>query len=405
MGPTGFRSPRSYFSPSSSFCFPSKALSPLVPSSDCRVLIPISVISFRNLNARKEKPRSAVSMAQVSSQRSFLSPCGGRRPFSCSLARRKSPGFVMLRRVSSLRIDTLRLVSRSGGFHVRRLHVGSPRRKTSRGFLSAIFVQVGTSFEISWFKLKNKAVFFVCFILIKIDNANLGGLDPDDSFLREISEMVGKGSPTKHEGDRVGSRSCQLLIERRRQTCHRRFLLPWMRRLQGPLSKGMIFQRNFFDQLLYHQFHVIRKFQSLSMQICQIAEMNPNVQFLQINYEKHKSMCYTLNVHVLPFFRFYRGAQGRLCSFSCTNATIKKFKDALAMHSTDRCSLGPAKGLDESELLSLAANKDLSFSFTKNPVPVPNPDENSTNPNIIVPTVNGGMEDSEEETRLATAER
>ncbi|KAG6498043.1 hypothetical protein ZIOFF_045951 [Zingiber officinale] len=351
MGPTGFRSPRSYFSPSSSFCFPSKALSPLVPSSDRRVLIPISVISFRNLNARKEKPRSAVSMAQVLSQRSFLSPCGGRRPFSCSLARRKSPGFVMLRRVSSLRIDTLRLVSRSGGFHVRRLHVGSPRRKTSRGFLSAISVQVGTSFEISWFKL----VFILeCSIFY------------DLHWLQVMIMTLSFGKSQKW----------------------------WEKGLQ-PNMKEIESAHDLANSLL----------NAGDKLICQIAEMNPNVQFLQINYEKHKSMCYTLNVHVLPFFRFYRGAQGRLCSFSCTNATIKKFKDALTMHSTDWCSLGPAKGLDESELLALAANKDLSFSFTKNPVPVPNPDENSTNPNIIVPTVNGGIEDSEEEARLATAER
>ncbi|WOK93658.1 thioredoxin-like 1-2, chloroplastic [Canna indica] len=107
--------------------------------------------------------------------------------------------------------------------------------------------------------------------------------------------------------------------------------------------------------------------------ICQFAEMNTSVLFLQINHEKHKSMCYSLNVHVLPFFRFYRGANGRLCSFSCTNATIKKFKDALAKHSTDRCNLGPAKGLEESELLALAANKDLSFSYTNKPVLVPSP--------------------------------
>jgi hypothetical protein len=57
-------------------------------------------------------------------------------------------------------------------------------------------------------------------------------------------------------------------------------------------------------------------------QLCQLAEMNPDVQFLQVNYEEHKSMCYSLNVHVLPFFRLYRGAHGRLCSFSCTNATV-----------------------------------------------------------------------------------
>ncbi|KAE9599625.1 hypothetical protein Lal_00045788 [Lupinus albus] len=106
---------------------------------------------------------------------------------------------------------------------------------------------------------------------------------------------------------------------------------------------------------------------ALHPKICQLAEMNPDVQFLQVNYEEHKSMCYSLNVHVLPFFRFYRGANGRLCSFSCTNATIKKFKDALAKHTPDRCSLGPTKGLEEKELLALSANKDLSFTYKPKP--------------------------------------
>ncbi|KMT15490.1 hypothetical protein BVRB_3g058440 [Beta vulgaris subsp. vulgaris] len=115
---------------------------------------------------------------------------------------------------------------------------------------------------------------------------------------------------------------------------------------------------------------------ALHPKLCQLAEMNPDVQFLQINYEEHKSMCYSLNVHVLPFFRFYRGAEGRVSSFSCTNATIKKFKDALAKHNPARCSLGPTKGLEEKELLALAANKDLSFTYTPKPVeaePVPAP--------------------------------
>ncbi|KAJ6835885.1 putative thioredoxin superfamily protein [Iris pallida] len=115
---------------------------------------------------------------------------------------------------------------------------------------------------------------------------------------------------------------------------------------------------------------------ALHPKICQFAEKNPDVLFLQVNYEEHKSMCYSLNVHVLPFFRFYRGAQGRVCSFSCTNATIKKFKDALAKHTPERCSLGPTKGLEESELLALAANKDLTFNYTRKPaVTAPNQDD------------------------------
>ncbi|KAL6541300.1 hypothetical protein OROHE_011008 [Orobanche hederae] len=94
---------------------------------------------------------------------------------------------------------------------------------------------------------------------------------------------------------------------------------------------------------------------SLHPKICQLAEMNPNAIFLKLNYEQHKAMCYALHVHVFPFFRFYRGSDGRVSSFSCTNATIHKFKNALAKHGSDRCSLGPAKGLDESELLALGS--------------------------------------------------
>ncbi|XP_066400612.1 thioredoxin-like 1-1, chloroplastic [Miscanthus floridulus] len=104
---------------------------------------------------------------------------------------------------------------------------------------------------------------------------------------------------------------------------------------------------------------------ALHPKIAQFAEKNPDVLFLQVNYETHKSMCYSLHVHVLPFFRFYRGAEGRVSSFSCTNATIKKFKDALTKHGADRCSLGPARGLDESELMALAANRDLQFTYEK----------------------------------------
>lgn len=62
-------------------------------------------------------------------------------------------------------------------------------------------------------------------------------------------------------------------------------------------------------------------FKSIS-QICQFAELNPNALFLKVNYEELKTMCHGLNIHVLPLFRFYRGANGRLCSFSCTNATV-----------------------------------------------------------------------------------
>ncbi|CAI9112117.1 OLC1v1012500C2 [Oldenlandia corymbosa var. corymbosa] len=102
---------------------------------------------------------------------------------------------------------------------------------------------------------------------------------------------------------------------------------------------------------------------ALHPKICQLAESNPNAIFLKVNYEELKTMCHSLHIHVLPFFRFYRGAEGRLCSFSCTNATIKKFKDALAKYGSDRCSLGPARGLEESEISALVSAGELSRSL------------------------------------------
>lgn len=106
---------------------------------------------------------------------------------------------------------------------------------------------------------------------------------------------------------------------------------------------------------------------ALHPKICQLAEQNPDAIFLTVNYEEHKPMCYALHVHVLPFFRFYRGAEGKVCSFSCTNATIKKFRDALAKHGPERCTLGPAKGLEESELMALASIGLISRELVPNP--------------------------------------
>lgn len=97
--------------------------------------------------------------------------------------------------------------------------------------------------------------------------------------------------------------------------------------------------------------------------ICQLAETNPDAIFLSVNYEQLNVMCKCLNIRVLPFFKFYKGSEGRLCSFSCTNATIKKFKDALTRYGAERCSLGPAKGLGEPELEKLVSAGELSSNY------------------------------------------
>lgn len=70
---------------------------------------------------------------------------------------------------------------------------------------------------------------------------------------------------------------------------------------------------------------------------------------------------------------------------------IKKFRDALAKYGTDRCTIGSPKGLEEKELLALAANKDLSFNYTpkteEEPILVTSQKEvrDRTTPNIESP--------------------
>lgn len=61
-----------------------------------------------------------------------------------------------------------------------------------------------------------------------------------------------------------------------------------------------------------------------SFQLCKTAVENPNILFLKVNFDENKPMCKSLNVKVLPYFHFYRGADGQLESFSCSLAKVKK---------------------------------------------------------------------------------
>ncbi|XP_059633095.1 thioredoxin-like 2-1, chloroplastic isoform X2 [Cornus florida] len=73
---------------------------------------------------------------------------------------------------------------------------------------------------------------------------------------------------------------------------------------------------------------------ALFPKLCKIAEQHPEILFLKVNFDENKPMCKNLNVKVLPFFHFYRGADGLLESFSCSLAKFQKIKDAIETHNT-----------------------------------------------------------------------
>ncbi|KAG6769977.1 hypothetical protein POTOM_025644 [Populus tomentosa] len=97
---------------------------------------------------------------------------------------------------------------------------------------------------------------------------------------------------------------------------------------------------------------------ALFPKLCRTAEEHPEILFLKVNFDENKPMCKSLNVKVLPYFHFYRGAHGQLESFSCSLAKFQKIKDSIEMHNTARCSIGPPKGVGELTLESVSASQD-----------------------------------------------
>ncbi|RCV46369.1 hypothetical protein SETIT_9G526200v2 [Setaria italica] len=149
----------------------------------------------------------------------------------------------------------------------------------------------------------------------------------------------------------------------------------WEKDMKGNM-KSIKSQDDFDEQLLMagDKFTVVHFFspscracKALHSKVHQFARMHPGLQFLMVNYNEQTEICRRLNVYVLPLFRFYRGAEGRICSFSCTISTIHKFKDALKRHGVQTESLATEKGLEESEPKSFAPPTDIPNASDPSP--------------------------------------
>ncbi|XP_031487186.1 thioredoxin-like 2, chloroplastic [Nymphaea colorata] len=90
---------------------------------------------------------------------------------------------------------------------------------------------------------------------------------------------------------------------------------------------------------------------ALFPKLCRTAKEHPDILFLKVNFDENKAMCKSLNVKVLPYFQFYRGAEGQLESFSCSLVKFQKIKDSITRHNTARCSIGPPAGVGDIQLL------------------------------------------------------
>ena len=86
--------------------------------------------------------------------------------------------------------------------------------------------------------------------------------------------------------------------------------------------------------------------------LLQLAGERPeDLVLLKVNFDRDRAMCKSLGVKVLPFFHFYRGADGKLAEFTASLKRVQRIRDALVEHSSERCSLSQNAEADLEVLL------------------------------------------------------
>ncbi|DBB04658.1 TPA: hypothetical protein ACH3X1_012721 [Trebouxia sp. C0004] len=84
---------------------------------------------------------------------------------------------------------------------------------------------------------------------------------------------------------------------------------------------------------------------ALFPKLCSICEDNDDIVLLKVDWDQNKPIARPLGVKVLPFFMFYRGADGLLASFSASVSKVQRLRDAIAEHNTDRCYVTKTEGM------------------------------------------------------------
>ncbi|KAJ8505831.1 hypothetical protein OPV22_006717 [Ensete ventricosum] len=90
-----------------------------------------------------------------------------------------------------------------------------------------------------------------------------------------------------------------------------------------------------------------------------------------------------LHPKICQFAVMNRGFTGERMAACAASAAPMQLSRNLKMHWPSTARIGAALGLEESELLALAANQDLYFNYTRKPVLVPSLDDDSEDKALI----------------------
>lgn len=70
-----------------------------------------------------------------------------------------------------------------------------------------------------------------------------------------------------------------------------------------------------------------------------ICKEHDDVKFVLLNFEDNRRLAKGLGIKVLPFFHFYRGADGKVEELTASISKIDRVKDAIVRHKSPRCAL------------------------------------------------------------------
>ncbi|CAL5227740.1 g10756 [Coccomyxa viridis] len=131
---------------------------------------------------------------------------------------------------------------------------------------------------------------------------------------------------------------------------------PWWEKNNPPNMKGISSVQQFVDELaLAGNSLVVVDFyakwcnacRSLFPKLCQMGNDNPDIVILKVDFDENRDIAKALVIKVLPYFHFYRGADGRVAAFSASVSKIQRLRDALELHNSPRCQYTKFDGVEE----------------------------------------------------------
>ena len=124
------------------------------------------------------------------------------------------------------------------------------------------------------------------------------------------------------------------------------------------------------DQLVVVDFFApwCRACKALFPKFKKLCVEHSDVKFIGVNFDENKGLARSLGVKVLPFFHFYRGAEGRVGAFTASVSKVNRLREAIEDYKSDRCFLEETPAAPLAEFPSVLPGNGLAGKVKNAPI-------------------------------------